>query len=494
MRTWVKSTSRAVLLTAGFVALGVTAVPASAAFAGTTNGDSSVLGGNQANLPISAPVNACGNSAAVLGKAAAGCEGGAAVHKGGHKGGHKGHKGPKGKHKPGKHKPGKHKGGHGRGGQSTSGKAGIGSGNQVNAPVKAPVNACGNAVAVAGKADAGCKGGSAAHSGHGKAPGKGHGKAPGKGHGKGAQHHSGGKRPAGQQTSGKHGILAGNQVNAPISIPVNVCGNAVAILGKAVAGCEGGAAVTGGARPGGRQVTSGAFSVLGGNQVNAPISVPVNVCGNAVAVLGKAGAVCEGGARVAGGHGRGGAGQKTSGAHGVLAGNQVNAPISVPVNVCGNAVAVAGRAEAGCKGAAVAGRPGRQRGDAASRGRDGSSARVGRGTPGPGDLGSLAKLPTLPKTPVKVLPKLSERSAPATGGRSAQGGPGTDGLPGAKVLTGAGGVKVPEVGKLGAIKPVAAVEPLADTPKAGSVWGLGMAVVFVSGAFALTRKARPGRR
>lgn len=44
-------------------------------------------------------------------------------------------------------------------------------------------------------------------------------------------------------TSGRSGVLSGNQIFAPISIPVNVCGNAVAILGVAVAGCKGGASV-----------------------------------------------------------------------------------------------------------------------------------------------------------------------------------------------------------------------------------------------------------
>lgn len=51
--------------------------------------------------------------------------------------------------------------------------------------------------------------------------------------------------PAGADihTSGKGGVLSGNQVVAPISVPVNVCGNAVAILGIANAGCVGGAGV-----------------------------------------------------------------------------------------------------------------------------------------------------------------------------------------------------------------------------------------------------------
>ena len=39
-------------------------------------------------------------------------------------------------------------------------------------------------------------------------------------------------------------------------------------------------------------------SILGGNQVNMPISAPVNVCGLAVGVLGSAFASCGGGVNV----------------------------------------------------------------------------------------------------------------------------------------------------------------------------------------------------
>ncbi|MFE3458483.1 chaplin family protein [Nocardiopsis aegyptia] len=38
--------------------------------------------------------------------------------------------------------------------------------------------------------------------------------------------------------------------------------------------------------------TSGNGSILGGNQLVADLDVPVNVCGNAIAVLGVAGANC----------------------------------------------------------------------------------------------------------------------------------------------------------------------------------------------------------
>ena len=124
-------------------------------------------------------------------------------------------------------------------------------------------------------------------------------------------------------TSGGGSILGGNQVNLPVSAPIDVCGNGVGVLGFAAAGCAGGASVSnaggsggwghaggsGGAErtSGGGERTSGTGSVLGGNQVNAPISLPVDVCGNSVAVIGGAVSGCRGGASVgSGGNGSGG--------------------------------------------------------------------------------------------------------------------------------------------------------------------------------------------
>jgi hypothetical protein len=53
-----------------------------------------------------------------------------------------------------------------------------------------------------------------------------------------AKHAKGG----GDLTSiGNVGILNGNQIYMPIQIPINVCGNAIGILGNAAASCEGGA-------------------------------------------------------------------------------------------------------------------------------------------------------------------------------------------------------------------------------------------------------------
>ncbi|POM26628.1 hypothetical protein BTM25_10310 [Actinomadura rubteroloni] len=197
---------------------------------------------------------------------------------------------------------------------TTSGEHGVLSGNQLNLPISAPINVSGNGV----NSISGSPGGSTVQN-------------------KGGQH-----------TSGRDGVGSGNQVNAPISAPVNVCGNGVAVLGDALTGCEGGSKVANG---GGGQQTSGSKSVLSGNQANAPISAPVDVCGNGVAVLGDALTGCEGGSKVA----NGGGGQQTSGSKSVLSGNQANAPISAPVDVCGNGVAVLGDALTGCEGGAKVG-------------------------------------------------------------------------------------------------------------------------------------------
>ncbi|HEY3954407.1 MAG TPA: chaplin [Streptosporangiaceae bacterium] len=262
---------------------------------------------------------------------------------------------------------------------TTSGNHSIGGGNQVTAPISVPVNACGNAVALLGDALGGCQGGAGASGGSGSGNGT---------------------------TSGNHSIGGGNQVYAPISVPVDVCGNAVAVLGHALAGCPGGAWVSGGRGSGSTGWTSGNHSIGGGNQVNAPVRVPVNVCGNAV---GNAKAACKGGASV---HTTAFSGSTTSGNHSILGGNQISVPISIPVNVCGNAAAVLGGALAGCAGGASTGHSGHMGWQ--SSGPEHAvltAAHVVRqsatSTPRGGAL-SLPELPTLP-----TLPALS--SLPASG-------------------------------------------------------------------------------
>ncbi|MEU9920259.1 chaplin [Streptomyces griseoluteus] len=115
----------------------------------------------------------------------------------------------------------------------------------------------------------------------------------------------------------------------------------------------------------------GSPGVLSGNTVQAPVSVPLNACGNSVDVVGLlnpafgnscantgsdsgGGAVSHGGSGSKGGSGTGGsragnvggggatAHGVTQGSPGVLSGNGLQLPVDIPVNACGNSVDVVG--------------------------------------------------------------------------------------------------------------------------------------------------------
>lgn len=417
MRTWAKGTSRAAVLAAGLVVLGVGAVPANA-FADTTDGNGSVLGGNQLNAPVTAPVDVSGNGASILGESFAASGGGAKVRR------------------------------PGGAGQQTSGAFGVGSGNQVNAPVAVPVNVCGNGAAVIGKAVAGCQGGAKVADGGGG---------------------------DGQTTDGTGGVASGNQVNAPVSVPVNVCGNAVAIIGAAGAGCEGGSVVKGGAGTG--QSTSGVFGVGSGNQLNAPVSLPVNVCGNAA---GAAFAACEGGASTGDGGYGGSGGRTTDGTFGVLAGNQGNTPVEAPAEVCGNAAAVAGQAAAFCKGGTHV--HGGHGGDQYTSGVDGVLA---------GNQGGV---------PIKVPADVCGNAA-AVAGLAAPLCGDDPGYTSYNRTSGAVGVPLKKgvlpkaaADGIGPVEKVSAVEPIQERP--GSSWTMAAAgiLAFAAGTLMPTRRVPADRR
>ncbi|MGV9884035.1 chaplin [Streptomyces sp. NPDC003006] len=118
------------------------------------------------------------------------------------------------------------------------------------------------------------------------------------------------------QTQDASGILSGNTVQAPVEVPVNVCGNSVNAVGAANPVADNscgnssapaehhpgpshrpsGPAATARAehRTTGTTRTSGASAhgeavhssgALSGNNVMAPVKVPVNVCGNHVGVV-----------------------------------------------------------------------------------------------------------------------------------------------------------------------------------------------------------------
>jgi hypothetical protein len=98
---------------------------------------------------------------------------------------------------------------------------------------------------------------------------------------------------------------------------------------------------------------AGSPGLISGDTIQLPVHVPVNVCGNTVDVLGVLNPAA-GNACVNGGAGRGGSGQAAvsgggasaagaaEGSPGGLAGDVVQLPVHLPVNVTGNTVGVAG--------------------------------------------------------------------------------------------------------------------------------------------------------
>lgn len=206
---------------------------------------------------------------------------------------------------------------------TTSNNIGLGNGAQVKLPVQVPLNVCGNAVAVVGSSGAHCMGGAAAINPEW-----------------GFDHFQSAGPTESLSTSDNIGLLNGLQVYAPIQAPVNVCGNAVSVIGAAVAGCEGGASAgpelpdPGNGYPGNGN-GSGDDNGYGPRDSESVWGlVEQNGNGN--------------------GNGMDGAGMHSADNVGALNGVQVHAPIQVPIDVCGTAVSVLGKAVAGCEGGAIA--------------------------------------------------------------------------------------------------------------------------------------------
>ncbi|NUW08925.1 chaplin [Streptomyces sp. CAI-21] len=101
------------------------------------------------------------------------------------------------------------------------GSPGVGSGNAVQVPVHVPVNACGNTVNVIALLNPAFGNSCANVSSSGQDDDYGHG---------GGGNRTGGSSAEGAAV-GSPGVLSGNLVQAPVHVPVNVCGNTVNVVG-----------------------------------------------------------------------------------------------------------------------------------------------------------------------------------------------------------------------------------------------------------------------
>ncbi|MEE4423015.1 chaplin [Streptomyces bugieae] len=102
---------------------------------------------------------------------------------------------------------------------------GVGSGNNVQVPLHVPVNACGNTVNVIGLLNP-AFGNHCANDVGGRHHAGGHHQG---GHPGGGGHHGGAGAAGG--TANSPGVGSGNNVQAPVDVPVNACGNSVSVVG-----------------------------------------------------------------------------------------------------------------------------------------------------------------------------------------------------------------------------------------------------------------------
>jgi len=286
MKTWVRKT-----LSVGVLAAGALLFAPGAAHADVSQNtwdNNGIMNGTQFVAPLSFPANIVGNSDALLGHSNAA---GVGLNR------------SEGRSKVKQH---------------SHDNNGIGNGTQVYLPYSAPLNVVGNSDALLG---------------HSNAAGIGvNGRTEGG--------HKTGKGWLGQNSSDNNGILNGTQIYAPVEIPINICGNSFSLLGEsnARAICVNGSGATGGVR----QTSRDNNGILNGSQIYAPFVMPVNLAGNSDVLLGHGSAAAI--AHNESGHG--GITQDTSDNNGILNGSQYAAPFEMPINICGNALGILGESSA----------------------------------------------------------------------------------------------------------------------------------------------------
>ncbi|WP_326735286.1 chaplin [Streptomyces sp. NBC_01022] len=138
--------------------------------------------------------------------------------------------------------------------------------------------------------------------------------------------------------SNSPGVLSGNSVQIPVEVPVNVCGNSVNVVGllNPAAGnaCGNGSDGAAAGRHGATAGTSGSHA-----SDNSRASD-----GRGQGVRAGTGKHRAAGSDNGGGDNGGGATAEgiAKGSPGLLSGNQIQVPIDIPVNACGNSVTIAG--------------------------------------------------------------------------------------------------------------------------------------------------------
>ncbi|MFD3731171.1 chaplin [Streptomyces sp. NPDC058632] len=189
---------------------------------GAATNSPGVLSGNNVQAPIEVPVNVCGNTigaASALNEAS-----GNTCVNGSHQDDRSDHQDDRSDHQASKPSHGGSGGGGAYAEGVAKGSPGVASGNNVQAPVHAPVNACGNSVNVVGAfneaSDNTCVNGSHQDD-----------RSDHRASSTSRDRSDGGGAYAEGVAEGSPGVLSGNLIQLPIHAPVNACGNTIGVLG-----------------------------------------------------------------------------------------------------------------------------------------------------------------------------------------------------------------------------------------------------------------------
>ncbi|MGW6443764.1 chaplin family protein [Lentzea sp. NPDC055074] len=145
-------------------------------------------------------------------------------------------------------------------------------------------------------------------------------------------------RQAGERLQGTplQNLVRGNTIQAHVDVPINICGNAIAVLANTEATGD----CSQHTHRDGSIVTDGAGQALAGNVVAVNHILPVQITGNAIAAGGNA-ATNTNAEQVS----TTGGDIKTSGDRGAISGNVIAEQGATPVQITGNGVGAAGIAD-----------------------------------------------------------------------------------------------------------------------------------------------------
>jgi LPXTG-motif cell wall-anchored protein len=145
---------------------------------------------------------------------------------------------------------------------------------------------------------------------------------------------------------GGGGLLTGNTIEVPVDAPVNICGVVVTVLGggdhAADEHCFNDPGTAGGPNSSAAAVAADNPGALSDNVVQVPVSLPANICGDTVTVVGGHDSAEDILCANNGGPTYSTAKAVTANSPGLVNGNIVQVPVDAPLNVCGITANVAG--------------------------------------------------------------------------------------------------------------------------------------------------------